>query len=330
MAWWTWVEQRESCHTDPKFRQWLFAIHVPIIISGRLLKYIKACFVCLWPSRWFRRIWKSSLATKSIVLWSNMVPICVIIDITPEIFATFKIWLWIFGFFLLLAWRHHPLGIQRWKTAVLLARFRPLYMECNFIASFLNVHFFWFEFQYVNFRCGNVLRSSVSALNGSLVQHPPAFNEYSENYPRKTFADALDLGLVFCRQKSSILVLLQMKTIGPSKGSVWASRNLVGSGNEVVLISQTCSRSTSRCLTKGGSIHQHWRSAFFYSSYSSFRNTMSFGPVRSRSLMIPILLLASLNKFMRSVHKNGSWVSSGCKKCQRLLCVSWTELVVHG
>ena len=271
------------------------------------------------------------------VLWSNMIPICVIIDITPEIFATFKIWLWIFGFFLLLtsvSWISCLTSPPAWYTAVenvsFLQDFAHSAWECNFIASFLNVHFFWFEFQYVNFRCGNVLRSSVSALNGSQVQHPPAFNAYSENYPRKTFADALDLGLVFCRQKSSILVLLQMKTIGPSKGSVWASRNLVGSGNEVVLISQTCSRSTSRCLTKGGSIHQHWRSAFFYSSYSSFRNTMSFGSVRSRSLMIPILLLASLNKFMRSVHKNGSWVSSGCKKCQRLLCVSWTELVVHG
>ena len=85
------------------------------------------------------RIGKSSLATKSIVLWSNMTPICVITDITPEIFASFKIWLRIFGFSFFwqvflesLAWRHHPLSIQRWKTAVLLARFRPLYMGVQF------------------------------------------------------------------------------------------------------------------------------------------------------------------------------------------------------
>ena len=130
------LSQRESCHTDPRFRQWLFAIHVAIIISGRLLKYIKACFVCFWPSRWFTRIGKSSLAIKSIVLWSNMIPICVITDITPEIFASFKIWLWIFGFFLLLAWRHHPHGFQRWKSAILLARFRPLYIGVQFHCIF--------------------------------------------------------------------------------------------------------------------------------------------------------------------------------------------------
>ena len=43
--WWILAEQRKSCHTDPRFRQRLIAIHVPTIIDGRLLRYIKAC-VC--------------------------------------------------------------------------------------------------------------------------------------------------------------------------------------------------------------------------------------------------------------------------------------------
>ena len=65
-----------------------------------------------------------------------------------------------------------------------------------------------------------------------------------------------------------------------------------------IAISDMCKtyQQMARCLSKVGSIHQHWRSAFFYSSYSSFRNTMSFGSVPSRSLMIPILPLASLKK----------------------------------
>ena len=205
------LSQRESCHADPRFRQWLFAIHVPIIISGRLLKYIKACFVCFWPSRWFRRIGRRPLEqhdsdmcnhryySRNLRELQDMALDFRLFPSSDKCFLNF------------LPDVTTRLVYSGGKRLSFLQDFAHSTWECNFIVSFLNVHFCWFESLYVNFRCGNVLRSSVSALNGSQVQHPPAFNAYSENYPRKTFADALDLGLVFCRQKSSILVLLQMK-----------------------------------------------------------------------------------------------------------------------
>ena len=36
------VDKFESCHTDPRFRQWLFYINTPIIMDGCLVKYINA------------------------------------------------------------------------------------------------------------------------------------------------------------------------------------------------------------------------------------------------------------------------------------------------
>ena len=62
------IALRESCHTDPWFRQWLTSIHVPIIIDGRLLKYINACFSFVSEPRFtavFSQKWKSSQETFS-------------------------------------------------------------------------------------------------------------------------------------------------------------------------------------------------------------------------------------------------------------------------
>ena len=72
---WSFVEKRDTCHTNPWFRQWRVSIHVPIIIDGRLLKYIKACsFFCLWT--WINsEVSEISPADMDVRPWSCMIPI---------------------------------------------------------------------------------------------------------------------------------------------------------------------------------------------------------------------------------------------------------------
>ena len=90
--------QRESCPTDPRFRQWLIAINVPIIIDGRLLNYIKACCCLSLNINIIQRSRKIVLRNFEFRPWSNMISIYVVYRDTPENLSSFKIWTWISGF----------------------------------------------------------------------------------------------------------------------------------------------------------------------------------------------------------------------------------------
>ena len=73
--WWISAEQRESCHTDPWFRQWLVSICVPTIIDGRLLKYINARFRLSLNTNVNQMYGKIVLRNREFRPWSNMIPI---------------------------------------------------------------------------------------------------------------------------------------------------------------------------------------------------------------------------------------------------------------
>ena len=72
--WWIFVEQCESCHPDPRFRQWLVSINLPMIIDGRLLKYIKACFRLSLHINETQRYGKIVLRNLELSSSRNMIP----------------------------------------------------------------------------------------------------------------------------------------------------------------------------------------------------------------------------------------------------------------
>ena len=97
--WWIFVEQFESRHTDPGFRQWLVSINIPIIIDGCLVKYINARFrfvsghQCTSEASENRPSEHRMLFSEQHASEICNPPQC------SDIFSSFDFWIWISGFF---------------------------------------------------------------------------------------------------------------------------------------------------------------------------------------------------------------------------------------
>ena len=97
-SWWFFVEQFESCHTDPGFRQSLISINIPII-DGCLMKNVNASFrlsLDMNLIQRYRRIVVRNILFRS---RSNMIPTYGISHNVPEILLSSDIWICISGFF---------------------------------------------------------------------------------------------------------------------------------------------------------------------------------------------------------------------------------------
>ena len=98
--WCIFVEQFESCHTNPKSWKWLVSITIPTIIDGSLMKYENARFPLSLGFNVIRRYRKTvHLWNKRPLSRSNMISICVNSHNAPEILSNFDVWIWISGFF---------------------------------------------------------------------------------------------------------------------------------------------------------------------------------------------------------------------------------------
>ena len=120
--WWICVEQRKSSHTDPRFRQWLIAIHVSISSMVASWSTSRLVFVC--PRTFIDFIQRhGKIVVQNIGFrpWGNLIHIHVISFNTPEILSSFKICDWISDFFFyseVCSWGFCLKSPPAWYTAV--------------------------------------------------------------------------------------------------------------------------------------------------------------------------------------------------------------------
>ena len=158
--WWISVEQLESRPTDPRLRHWRVSLHVPRVIDGRLLKYIKTCDCLSLNINGIQRCRKIVLRNMVFRPWSNMLLMCEVSHSTSEILSSFKIWIFDLGLLILLlkvvlqnlAWSRRPAWYAAVDNGCLSCNISPVLhgIESHFV--FLNVHLYWFESFYVHFR----------------------------------------------------------------------------------------------------------------------------------------------------------------------------------
>ena len=157
------VERSESYHTDPEFRQWLVSKY-PTNHRWSPLEVHQGLFLCVSEHRYNSEISENRSSEHWVSSLEQHDPIFVISHDKLEILTSFDIWIWISDFFFSseeFCWDSRPrspppLCTQRWKTAVLLARFRPSCMGNANSLFFLRMsHLFWFESFDVNLRWWN-------------------------------------------------------------------------------------------------------------------------------------------------------------------------------